>query len=363
MHGSRAWIAALLDALVEENPSSCAVCVPFRIWHRWPNGCVAARSPGGAERLGARPGAYTGEVSASMLAEFGCRYVIVGHSERRQLYGETDGQVARCRRGTLGGHDPDPVRGRNAGRARGRRHAGGGGAAVARSAGTECFPEFGSGLRAGVGNRHRAKRRPSRCRRCMRSSGSEWAPKRPSCMGKREAAECGGDFRDARRRRRPDRRRIARREGLSGYREGGGEMTSFWTNSSSWCTCWWRLRSSAWCFSSTARAPTWARGSAAAPRAALRRDRLGEFPVAHDRCPRHDLFSAQPRARVRRNENQPSLEVMDAVRSQPAKPCPRRPRQSRCAAGEAGTAMIFLGDNAGLSRPRGEIGRHASLRG
>jgi triosephosphate isomerase len=39
-------------------------------------------------------GAYTGEVSAAMLAEFGCRYVIVGHSERRSLYGETDAQVA-----------------------------------------------------------------------------------------------------------------------------------------------------------------------------------------------------------------------------------------------------------------------------
>jgi len=39
-------------------------------------------------------GAYTGEVSAAMLAEFGCRYVIVGHSERRQIYGESDAQVA-----------------------------------------------------------------------------------------------------------------------------------------------------------------------------------------------------------------------------------------------------------------------------
>jgi triosephosphate isomerase len=39
-------------------------------------------------------GAYTGEVSAAMLVEFGCRYVLVGHSERRQLYGETDNQVA-----------------------------------------------------------------------------------------------------------------------------------------------------------------------------------------------------------------------------------------------------------------------------
>jgi triosephosphate isomerase (TIM) len=39
-------------------------------------------------------GAYTGEVSAAMLVEFGCRYAIVGHSERRQYYGDTDGIVA-----------------------------------------------------------------------------------------------------------------------------------------------------------------------------------------------------------------------------------------------------------------------------
>ena len=39
-------------------------------------------------------GAYTGEVSVAMLAEFGCRYVIVGHSERRQHHGETDQLVA-----------------------------------------------------------------------------------------------------------------------------------------------------------------------------------------------------------------------------------------------------------------------------
>ena len=95
MHGSRPWIAALLDALVEENPSSCAVCVPFPYLAQ-----VAERLRGSPIAWGAQSvsehaaGAYTGEVSASMLAEFGCRYVIVGHSERRQLYGETDGQVA-----------------------------------------------------------------------------------------------------------------------------------------------------------------------------------------------------------------------------------------------------------------------------
>src|SRR4029078_2004773 len=40
-------------------------------------------------------GAFTGEVSAPMLASLKCDYVIVGHSERRQLFGETDDTVAR----------------------------------------------------------------------------------------------------------------------------------------------------------------------------------------------------------------------------------------------------------------------------
>src|SRR5688572_32201208 len=94
MHGSRASIAALLDALVKENPPGCAVCAPFPYLAQ-----VAERLRGSAFAWGAQnvsehaQGAYTGEVSAAMLAEFGCRYVIVGHSERRQLYRETDAQV------------------------------------------------------------------------------------------------------------------------------------------------------------------------------------------------------------------------------------------------------------------------------
>ena len=46
-------------------------------------------------------GAYTGEVSARMLVEFGCRYAIVGHSERRQFFGDTDAIVAAKARAAL----------------------------------------------------------------------------------------------------------------------------------------------------------------------------------------------------------------------------------------------------------------------
>jgi triosephosphate isomerase len=99
MHGSRASIQALLDSLLQGIPKAggagCAVCVPFPYLAQ-----VAERLRGSPIAWGAQnvsehaQGAYTGEVSAAMLAEFGCRYVIVGHSERRQLFGESDAQVA-----------------------------------------------------------------------------------------------------------------------------------------------------------------------------------------------------------------------------------------------------------------------------
>jgi triosephosphate isomerase len=94
MHGSLAANAALLDALVAAGVD-CAVCVPFPYLAQAADRLRGTRLALGAQTVSEHAsGAYTGEVSASMLGEFGCRYVLVGHSERRQVFGETDAQVA-----------------------------------------------------------------------------------------------------------------------------------------------------------------------------------------------------------------------------------------------------------------------------
>src|SRR2546427_11408012 len=48
-----------------------------------------------------KDGAFTGEISANMFVEAGCRYVIIGHSERRQFFGETDDTVAKKKKAAL----------------------------------------------------------------------------------------------------------------------------------------------------------------------------------------------------------------------------------------------------------------------
>ena len=100
MHGSRDSISALLDALLDDlkglKGAECAVCPPFPYLEQVSKRLAGTPLAWGAQNVSEHAqGAYTGEVSAAMLAEFGCRYVLVGHSERRHLYGETDRQVAQ----------------------------------------------------------------------------------------------------------------------------------------------------------------------------------------------------------------------------------------------------------------------------
>jgi len=97
MHGSRASNRALLGSVLKSPVQGveCAVCVPFPYLAEVAEQLRGSPVAWGAQNVSEHAqGAYTGEVSAAMLLEFGCRYAIVGHSERRQIYGESDAQVA-----------------------------------------------------------------------------------------------------------------------------------------------------------------------------------------------------------------------------------------------------------------------------
>jgi triosephosphate isomerase (TIM) len=101
MNGSRAGIRGLLAGVLagaRQMPGvDIAVCPPFvylaDVEAALAGGTVAWGGQNLCQEAGA--GAFTGEISASMLRDFGCRYVIIGHSERRALYGESDALVAQ----------------------------------------------------------------------------------------------------------------------------------------------------------------------------------------------------------------------------------------------------------------------------
>jgi triosephosphate isomerase (TIM) len=100
MHGSRAENARLIEELLAGYPANagadCVVCPPFVYLQE-----VARMLRDSPIALGAQDtcadthGAFTGEVSAAMLKDVGCKYVIVGHSERRLINRESDQLVAR----------------------------------------------------------------------------------------------------------------------------------------------------------------------------------------------------------------------------------------------------------------------------
>jgi triosephosphate isomerase (TIM) len=93
---TRAAIEALAPLVAGASHADVVICAPFV---NLPAAVEAARGTtieiGGQDVFWLKEGAYTGEVSAPMLKAIECRWVIIGHSERRQYFGETDETVAK----------------------------------------------------------------------------------------------------------------------------------------------------------------------------------------------------------------------------------------------------------------------------
>jgi triosephosphate isomerase (TIM) len=99
---ARAFFSAFLPLVEGKRHCDIVVAPPFTAI------CAAVDSAkgshvaiGGQDVFWEKEGAFTGEISAPMLAEAGCRYVIIGHSERRQFFGETEQTVAKKTKAAL----------------------------------------------------------------------------------------------------------------------------------------------------------------------------------------------------------------------------------------------------------------------
>ena len=101
MHGSKTFVTELLSNIkdfVQKNQSNVniIVCPPYVFLDQTQIMLKKSQLQWGGQNMAAeQEGPYTGEISTLMLYEFGCRYVLLGHSERRQLYGETNAQIAK----------------------------------------------------------------------------------------------------------------------------------------------------------------------------------------------------------------------------------------------------------------------------
>lgn len=111
MHGSRAANAQLLAGLKEAGPwnADVAVCVPFLYIAETALAVTGTAIAYGSQDCSSHEqGAYTGEVSSAMLHDVGCRYAIVGHSERRAYHAESDQLVADKAKAALA-HGVTPI--------------------------------------------------------------------------------------------------------------------------------------------------------------------------------------------------------------------------------------------------------------
>lgn len=98
MNGDSDFISELMSALVKSVPASGSevlVCPPFLYLSQVQAAAAGTNIQVGAQNASQNEnGAFTGEVSLSMLKDVGCAYVILGHSERRSFYAETDELIA-----------------------------------------------------------------------------------------------------------------------------------------------------------------------------------------------------------------------------------------------------------------------------
>jgi triosephosphate isomerase (TIM) len=98
MNGNSVSAEALAKGIIAglgSDVADIAVCVPYVYISEVSRLAKGSRLAVGSQNVADKAsGAYTGEVSATMLKDFGCHYALVGHSERRSLYGDTDQSVA-----------------------------------------------------------------------------------------------------------------------------------------------------------------------------------------------------------------------------------------------------------------------------
>ena len=113
MNGSLSANESLIKAIVAGLPATVAcdvaVCVPAPYLSQVQALCAGTAIELGSQDVSSQAsGAFTGETSAAMLKEFGARYALVGHSERRQYHGETDDMVANKAKAALA-HGITPI--------------------------------------------------------------------------------------------------------------------------------------------------------------------------------------------------------------------------------------------------------------